>query len=86
MKNIGGTDNPSSVDDTSNLNSSSVLTIGLPSVMSQGGGAAMLHVRNTGPQSNINLNMNMNFNIQNNPLQIEDQSELSAAAAQKLIT
>jgi hypothetical protein len=30
--------------------------------------------------------MNMNFNIQNNPLQIEDQSELSAAAAQKLIT
>jgi len=34
MKNIGGTDNPSSVDDTSNMNSSSVLTIGLPSVMS----------------------------------------------------
>jgi hypothetical protein len=34
MKNIGGTDNPSSVDDTSNINSSSVLTIGLPSVIS----------------------------------------------------
>jgi hypothetical protein len=80
MKNIGGTDNPSSVDDTSNMNSSSVLTIGLPSVMSQGGGAAMLHVRNTGQQSNINLNMNMNFNIQN-PLQIEDQSEPQVAEA-----
>ena len=34
MKHIGGTDNPSSVDDTSNINSSSVLTIGLPSVIS----------------------------------------------------
>jgi len=45
----------------------------------------MLHVRNTGQQSNINLNMNMNFNIQN-PLQIEDQSEPSVADAQQLMT
>ena len=76
MKNIGATDNPSSIDDTSNINSSSVLTIGLPSVMSQGGGPTLLQVRNPNTQqtSNFNLNMNMNFNI-SNPLQIEDQSE-----------
>ena len=49
--------------------------------MSQGAGAAMLHVRNTGQQSNINLNMNMNFNIQNPQLQIEDQSEPQVAEA-----
>jgi len=66
--NIGLTDNPSSAGD----HSSSVLTIGLPSVVSQGGGPTHLQVHGTVTQagshqahSNINLNMNMNFNITN---------------------
>jgi len=66
--NIGLTDNPSSAGD----HSSSLLTIGLPSVVSQGGGPTHLQVH--GPitqaasqqaQSSITLNMNMNFNITN---------------------
>jgi len=66
--NIGLTDNPSSAGD----HSSSMLTVGLPSVVSQGGGPQNIQVHGpinqngaTNPQ-NINVNMNMNFNILSN--------------------
>ena len=55
--NVGLTDNPSSVGN----NSSSMLTIGLPSVT---GGANLLQVQNPSNQSS-NINLNMNFNITN---------------------
>jgi len=57
MKNIGSTENQSSIGEMSSV------TIGLPSVASQGG-PAMLHVLSNQQSSNINLNMNVNLNIQ----------------------
>lgn len=57
MKNIGSTENQSSVGEMSSV------TIGLPSVASQGA-PAMLHVLSNQQSSNINLNMNVNLNIQ----------------------
>lgn len=68
IKTVGLTDNPSSIGE------SSVITIGLPSVISQGGGPTMLKVQSSedSQSSTINLNMNMAFNI-TNPITYNDQ-------------
>ena len=74
MKNalIGLTDNPSSNGD------SSLLTIGLPSVMNA---QSCIQLKgNSDNHSNINLNMNVNFNI--HPENKQEKKETESAQTQ----